>query len=118
MSSGRGSSIEASCCAARKIRLSFSSACSSARVDDGRPITNGIILCGKTTTSRSGTMGRVSYTSKGVSMFSGGVLAGFFDQGDGLVLRHHDFTRDRDFADLLLVGDLIHEIEHQVFDDH
>ena len=31
-----------------------------ARVDDGRPITNGIIMCGKTTTSRSGTMGRVS----------------------------------------------------------
>ena len=29
-------------------------------VEDGRPITNGIIMCGKTTTSRSGTMGRVS----------------------------------------------------------
>ena len=26
----------------------------------GRPITNGIIMCGKTTTSRSGTIGRVS----------------------------------------------------------
>ena len=33
---------------------------SSARIDDGRPITNGIIMCGKTTTSRSGTTGRVS----------------------------------------------------------
>ena len=68
MSSGRGSSTDASCCAARKIRLSFSSACSSARVDEGRPMTNGIIMCGKTTTSRSGTIGRVSYTSNGVSM--------------------------------------------------
>ena len=36
------------------------SACSSARIDDGRPMTNGIIMCGNTTTSRSGTMGRVS----------------------------------------------------------
>ena len=40
------------------MRLSFSSACSRARVDDGRPITNGIIMCGKTTTSRSGTIGQ------------------------------------------------------------
>jgi hypothetical protein len=60
MSSGRGSSIDASCCAARKIRLSFNSACSSARVELGRPMTNGIIMCGNTTTSRSGTMGSVS----------------------------------------------------------
>jgi hypothetical protein len=29
-------------------------------LDDGRPITNGIIMCGNTTTSRSGTMGSVS----------------------------------------------------------
>ena len=28
-------------------------------------MTNGIIMCGKTTTSRSGTIGRVSYTSNG-----------------------------------------------------
>ena len=32
----------------------------SARVDEGRPMTNGIIMWGKTTTSRSGTMGSVS----------------------------------------------------------
>ena len=36
------------------------SACSSARMDEGRPITNGSIMCGKTTTSRRGTMGSVS----------------------------------------------------------
>src|SRR3954468_21988003 len=114
MSSGRGSSTDASCCAARQIRLSLRSACSSARVDDGRPITNGIIMCGKTTTSRSGTIGRVSYTSRGVSK-----LAGLLDQGNGLVAAgHHDFSRDRDLADLLLVRHLIHQVEHQVFDDH
>ena len=60
MSEGCGSSTAASCCAARKIRLSLPSACSSARVDEGRPMTNGIIMWGKTTTSRSGTMGSVS----------------------------------------------------------
>ena len=56
----RGSSTDASCWAARKIRLSLSSACSSARVELGRPMTNGIIMCGKTTTSRNGTIGSVS----------------------------------------------------------
>ena len=30
------------------------------RIDDGRPMTNGIIMCGNTTTSRRGTMGKVS----------------------------------------------------------
>src|SRR5580692_3067550 len=113
MSSGRGSSVDASCCAARKMRLSFPSACSSARVDDGRPMTNGIIMCGKTTTSRRGTIGSVSYTSNGVSK-----LACLFHERDGFVLRQHDLTCDRDLADLLLRRDLIHEVEHQLLDDH
>ena len=60
MSLGLGSSLAASFWAARKIRLSFVSACSSARVDEGRPMTNGIIMWGKTTTSRRGTIGSVS----------------------------------------------------------
>src|SRR6476660_2539029 len=114
MSFGCGSSMAASCWAARKIFLSLPSACSSARVDDGRPMTNGIIMCGKTTTSRSGTIGRVSYTSRGDSK-----LAGLLDQGDGLVAAgHDDFARDGDLADLLLVRHLIHQVEHQVLDDH
>src|SRR5438552_17599533 len=103
MSSGRGSSTDASCCAARKMRLSLSSPCSSARVDEGRPMTNGIIMCGKTTTSRRGTIGRVSYTSSGVSK-----LACLLHERDGFVLRQHDLTRDRDLAHLLLRGHLIH----------
>src|SRR4051812_21786417 len=113
MSSGRGSSTDASCCAARKIFLSFSSACSSARVDEGLPMTKGIIMCGKTTTSRSGTIGRVSYTSNEDSK-----LTGFLDQSNGFVLRHHDFAGDGDFANFFLIGDLIHQVEHQVLDDH
>src|SRR5262245_60646505 len=45
-------------------------------------------------------------------------LSGLFDERDRLVLRHHDLTRDRDLAYFLLVWHLIHEIQHQVFDDH
>ena len=42
----------------------------------------------------------------------------FSIERDRLVLRHHDFARDRDLAHLLLVRHLIHQVEHQVFDDH
>src|SRR3982750_1519760 len=114
MSSGRGSSTEASCCAARKIRLSLPSACSSARVEEGRPITNGIIMCGKTTTSRSGTIGSVSYSS----IDSLRVLAGLFDQRDRLFLAHDDLAGDDALADLLLAGQRVHQVEHEILDDH
>ncbi len=45
------------------MRFPFTSAYSRALMEEGRPMTNGIIMWGKTTTSRSGTMGRVSITS-------------------------------------------------------
>ncbi len=63
ISSGPGLSRVASCWAERKIRFPFTSAYSRALMEEGRPMTNGIIMWGKTTTSRSGTMGRVSITS-------------------------------------------------------
>ena len=47
----------ASCCVARKIRLSRASASSSARTLDSRPTTNGVIMNGKMTTSRMGIIG-------------------------------------------------------------
>ena len=47
----------ASCCVARKIRLSPCSAASSALTEDSRPITKGTIMKGKITTSRMGTIG-------------------------------------------------------------
>ena len=40
--------------------LQYDAMIAAVRVDEGRPMTNGIIMCGKTTTSRSGTMGSVS----------------------------------------------------------
>ncbi len=45
------------------MRLPRASAWSSARIELCRPITKGIIMCGNTTTSRSGTIGRFSITS-------------------------------------------------------
>src|SRR5215471_10671175 len=58
ISSGFGSSMEASCCVARKIFLSPAMASSSARTLDSRPTTNGVIMYGKMTTSRMGIIGR------------------------------------------------------------
>ena len=57
MSLALGSSIEASCCVARKIFLSPARASSSARTLDSRPTTNGVIMYGKMTTSRMGIIG-------------------------------------------------------------
>src|SRR5215831_12049040 len=115
MSFGSGSSVAASCCAARKIRLSLPRACSRARVEEGRPITNGIIMWGKTTTSRSGTIGSVSYSSiESLRRW----LAGLFDQRDRLFLAHDDLAGDHAFADLLLARQRIHQVEHEIFDDH
>src|SRR3954470_21765685 len=48
----------------------------------------------------------------------GNVLSRFFDQRNRLVLRQDDFAGDRHFADLLLIRHLIHQVEHQVLDDH
>ena len=45
------------------MRLPRASAWSSALIELCRPITKGIMVCGNTTTSRIGTMGRVSITS-------------------------------------------------------
>ena len=66
---GRPSSTRALDHALLKDKRIFLAAQHDASVDEGRPITNGIIMCGKTTTSRRGTIGRVSYTSKGVSIY-------------------------------------------------
>src|SRR5277367_5834670 len=70
ISLGLGSSVEASCCVARKIFLSPAMASSSARTLDSRPTTNGVIMYGKITTSRMGIIGKrfVSDFSLEVSM--------------------------------------------------
>src|SRR5208282_2299250 len=57
ISSGFGSSTEASCWVTRKIFLSPASASSSARTDASRPTMNGCIISGKMTISRTGIIG-------------------------------------------------------------
>src|SRR3954469_17718027 len=47
----------ASCWVARNIFLSAANASSKARTLDSRPTTNGVIMCGKMTTSRMGIIG-------------------------------------------------------------
>src|ERR1700728_1971930 len=68
MSLALGSSVEASCCVARKILRSPLRASSSARTLDSRPTTKGVIMYGKITMSRMGIMGslRGSDLSRGV----------------------------------------------------
>src|SRR5947209_2061057 len=78
ISSGRGSSTEASCWVARKIFLSPASASSSARTLDSRPTTKGVIMYGKMTTSRMGIMG-----NRLLSDFSFEVSMYYVDERDG-----------------------------------
>ena len=59
MSSGLGSSLPAAFCATNMIWRPASIATSSALIDFGRPTKSGITMCGKTTTSRSGSNGSV-----------------------------------------------------------
>src|SRR5271165_345751 len=72
MSLALGSSMEASCCVARKILRSDASASSRARTLDSRPTTKGVIMYGKITTSRIGLIGSrlLSVLSFEVSMGS------------------------------------------------
>ena len=58
-SSAPGSSVSADFCATSRMRLSDSIAWSRARMDLSRPTNSGITMCGNTTTSRSGSTGRV-----------------------------------------------------------
>ena len=59
MSSGLGSSLPAAFCATSMIWRPASMAASSALIDFGRPTNSGMTMCGKTTTSRSGSSGSV-----------------------------------------------------------
>src|SRR5216684_6846873 len=86
ISLGLGSSMEASCCVARKIFLSPAIASSRARTLDSRPTTNGVIMNGKITTSRMGIIGKrlVSDFSFEVSIVSlWGRILGVHHPGEG-----------------------------------
>src|SRR4029450_11693603 len=108
----------------------------------GRPITNGIIMCGNTTKSRKGTIGKVSITSplslsrgerseatrpparprrQGEGRYSSrpfDPLSDLLDEGDRLLPVEHHFPGDHALLDLLHRGEVVHEVQHQVLDDH
>src|SRR5688500_4685454 len=109
MSLAVGSSTAASIWVARKTRLEPSSPCSSARTEDGRPMTKGIIMWGNTTTSRIGIIGirsKFLAGSKSVILF----LSGLLQKGKNnfFVLDH--FTGNQEFLNLLLGRQFIHDI--------
>src|ERR1700690_3990633 len=122
MSSGLGSSPEASCCVTRKIFLSPASASSSARTDASRPTMNGCIISGKMTISRTGIMGtrftspfsRVNMDSFCAKVF----LAGLFEQAPVDFVTLHHIRGHHEVAHLPLPGQVIHHLEHEIFQDH
>src|ERR1017187_6796038 len=137
ISLGLGSSIEASCWVARKIFLSLAMASSNARTLDSRPPTNGVIMYGKMTTSRIGIIGRrfVSDFSFEVSIdlpwrdwhnpspqvrgvFRNLRLTGFFQYCKTDFLREHHLFGDLELAYFLVGWQVVHQIQHQVFENH
>src|SRR5713226_7154059 len=113
--------MEASCCVARKIFLSPASASSSARTEASRPTMNGVIISGKMTMSRTGIIGtrfNSVFSRLNIGLPNLGWLAGLFQQAPVDLLAAHHFGGDDELADLPLGGEMVHELEHQVFQDH
>src|ERR1700688_1377498 len=135
ISSGLGSSTEASCWVARKIFLSVARASSRARRELSRPTMNGFIIWGKMTRSRTGIMGtRFDSVFSRLNMGSvvillllerffvrGGaapVLSGFFEQRPVDLPATDHFAGHDEFAEFALGRQVVHELEHEVFENH
>src|SRR5713226_1716936 len=119
ISSGLGSSTEASCWVARKIFLSPARASSSARTEASRPTMNGVIICGKMTMSRTGIIGtRFNSVFSRLNMFSLVRLACFLEQVPVDFPAAHHLGGDHELPDLALRRQVVHQLEHQVFQDH
>src|SRR5712664_533888 len=134
ISSGLGSSTEASCCVDRKIFLSPARASSRARTLASRPTINGVICCGKITMSRTGIMGtrfiscfsRVNIRAPEIQ-FRGHPKrpqpertgsASLFQQTPVDLASAHHVRADHKVADLTLHGQVIHQFQHEVFENH
>src|SRR5271170_226695 len=125
MSLGFGSSTDASCCVARKIFLSPAKASSRARTEDSRPTMNGVIICGKITISRTGIIGtrfnsslsllniRLESVPKGRP-----ALSRFLEQAPVDFAAADHFRGDEKLARLSLARRVVHEVEHQVLENH
>src|SRR4051812_8321296 len=127
ISSGLGSSTEASCCVARKIFLSPASASSRARTEASRPTIKGCIICGKMTISRTGIIGtrlislfsRLNITFEGGFRFSTSPeLSRFFQQVPIDVAVADHICSDGKLAQLALGRQVVHEVQHKIFENH
>src|SRR5258708_25161177 len=136
ISSGLGSSSEAACCVERKIFLSPASDSSSARTLASRPTTNGVICCGKMTMSRTGIIGtrfiscfsRVNIQSPGFLLTRPGHgravsskperLSGLLEQTPIDFARADHVRCNHEVAHLPLHGQVVHQFQHEVFEDH
>src|SRR5580693_9474072 len=117
--------MEASCCVTRKIFLSPASASSRARTEASRPTMKGCIICGKITISRTGIMG-----TRFISLFSRLnmeswdpchpylQLSSFLQQIPVDFAVAHHLRGNHEVAHLALRRQVVHEVQHQVFENH
>src|SRR5208282_4098717 len=89
-------------------------------MDVSRPTTKGVIMWGKMTTSRMGIMGnnRVSFFSRPENIW--GPLTCFLKESGAevdFVVLHH-LVGHNEFANLALAGKVVHQVQHQVFQNH
>src|SRR5277367_6049317 len=128
--------MEASCCVERNIFLSPASASSSARTLASRPTMNGVICCGKMTMSRTGiigtrfnscfsrlNMGPLNFTARcqeqpRLQNETRNGLSGFFEQTPVDLAGADHIRGDHEIAHLPLHGEVIHQLQHEVFEDH
>src|SRR6202451_905987 len=121
ISSGLGSSTEASCCVTRKIFLSPASASSSARTEASRPTIKGCIISGKITISRTGIIG-TRFTSVfsrlNIASFWAKSLTSLLEQAPVDLAAFHHVTGDDKVAKFSLSGQVIHHLQNQIFQNH
>src|SRR5271165_774914 len=118
--------MEASCWVERKIFLSPASASSSARTLASRPTMNGVICCGKMTISRTGIIGtrfkscfsRLNMRAPEKFSNARSGLSGLFEQTPIDLPAADHFRGDDKIAHLALHREVIHKLEHQVFQNH
>src|SRR5258708_14365620 len=136
ISSGLGSSSEAACCVERRLFCPPASASSSARTLASRPTINGVIWCGKITMPRTGIIGtrfiscfsRVNIQSPGFCSGGSGAaahqngspsgLSGLLQQTPIDLAGADHVRRDHEVAHLPLHGKVVHQFQHEVFEDH
>src|SRR5579864_2027468 len=111
----------ASCWVARKIFLSEASASSRACTLDSRPTTNGVIMYGKMTTSRMGIIGNFLVSNFSLDVVTESpkkLLSCLFHHGERRAVLLYHLLGYFEFLHFLLAREMVHQIEHQFFQNH